>query len=1136
MKKLSKVGKLSSGLTLLCLASALFPIPIPVALINYQLGLKSEELEMLNGEALLYWPKGLISVSNSEIRLEEAATIKYKKISLDLKRSILRATDGSILIKKELKELFNDFKTSNQSDQSFIVHLEETSLQHLEFEAVGTATINIDKNDIDMKAQMNFVKTLEGDIEIFAKSNDSLRNWTAQSRSNLSASNNKTNFLPDLPITFKKISSSNYLKVKGQKKEITEWTLTAQSQLSNLAHKDSGVTATTVLANFYGNEKHGLSFESQSVIEDNTLLSRGEIKWNEDESFEICSKHSASSITINDELKKILDKALPTTGQWIQALGAKGEIALKASNKWSSQHNEYTIHIQPKNLSLKYNGYGDATSDHFSFPYSTQFKSGESAVTITENQIFIDLEGLMGEAALKSYGHINLKPNNNTYDINFQFEELTLDSRISYALSGNPNLSKAWRDLGSPKNGRLTGAITIAKKDAEDFYYKLDLNAKDTLVSPTALPITAKVINANILATPKHIEINSKISALGSHLELKAISTANMEKLHCDIKGVDLKLTPSDALLIKNYLPTRNPVNIPAVEANLNYKATILSDKNWEESHVYAEVSLDKFRLPWEGGSAEFKNQHAKPAHFFSENNRYYFHIPLIESNNGKETIQLFAQGNSEENKKNTSIIFNNININKNNIGSFKKNNNEVSWGTDLDWSGTINGFTNVNLNDTKDFEAYANLESLKVVSLNNNATIRLSGPVKISPGKVNSPKLKILAAQSEFSINNFNGILDSEGLRCTANISSNSGLNMRAGINFLASKELAKTLKALGADGVLFAEDIEVESYFPDEGPFQAKFKGKMRINEFEMHNSFKLEDGAAGINVTNAWWNSEKDFGGHLKILNGTGTLNNLKVRNVITDIALTPKEAICSQMHAELLDGVIETDGFDENNTFFQGNVRIGLKDSLPIGVSCFLHNLDLGSLRNELEIPGALSGKLSGRLEVESPTPSPTFAKGSAQLKVNRGILGAVPVLNKIWQVAGLTPPIINTGNFKIRLNGNGIINMEHFSLDGAAIELTGKGYALMDSSVNLKVTMRTFSILGRLPLLKDIWDFFIEQQVYGPIESPIIVQRSMSKIAGAEFQRPPFPLWVPMAETPNWNISPIIPISEKVIQQ
>ena len=91
MKKLSKVGKLSSGLTLLCLASALFPIPIPVALINYQLGLKSEELEMLNGEALLYWPKGLISVSNSEIRFEEAATIKYKKISLDLKRSILRA-------------------------------------------------------------------------------------------------------------------------------------------------------------------------------------------------------------------------------------------------------------------------------------------------------------------------------------------------------------------------------------------------------------------------------------------------------------------------------------------------------------------------------------------------------------------------------------------------------------------------------------------------------------------------------------------------------------------------------------------------------------------------------------------------------------------------------------------------------------------------------------------------------------------------------------------------------------------------------------------------------------------------------------------------------------------------------------
>jgi len=82
---------------------------------------------------------------------------------------------------------------------------------------------------------------------------------------------------------------------------------------------------------------------------------------------------------------------------------------------------------------------------------------------------------------------------------------------------------------------------------------------------------------------------------------------------------------------------------------------------------------------------------------------------------------------------------------------------------------------------------------------------------------------------------------------------------------------------------------------------------------------------------------------------------------------------------------------------------------------------------------------------------------------------------------------------------------------------------------MDTTLQLKVTLRTLGFVGRLPLLKDLIDFLIEQQVYGPAEAPIITHRASGKLFEGEFERAPFPLWVPAGPQPNWKISPIHPV-------
>ena len=135
---------------------------------------------------------------------------------------------------------------------------------------------------------------------------------------------------------------------------------------------------------------------------------------------------------------------------------------------------------------------------------------------------------------------------------------------------------------------------------------------------------------------------------------------------------------------------------------------------------------------------------------------------------------------------------------------------------------------------------------------------------------------------------------------------------------------------------------------------------------------------------------------------------------------------------------------------------------------------------------------------------------------------------MPVLKNIWAVAGVRPPVFKSGRVVFEANGEDRVDIDELSLEHELLEVRGEGYIRFDTELHLKVTLRTLGPLGRLPVLRDILDWFIEQDVRGPIERPVIYQRSTSKLFNTE-PFVPFPLWAPAPPKPDWRSSPGIPV-------
>jgi hypothetical protein len=381
--------------------------------------------------------------------------------------------------------------------------------------------------------------------------------------------------------------------------------------------------------------------------------------------------------------------------------------------------------------------------------------------------------------------------------------------------------------------------------------------------------------------------------------------------------------------------------------------------------------------------------------------------------------------------------------------------------------------------------------------------------------------------------------------LHVEADLESNRGIELTSDLPVLAGSRLATILQELGIKGELKAESLGVSADLNADGSITAEFNGDLEISDLQVSEGIPLNNGSAMVNINKASWAAATGFSASMSITNGTVRLGQLLVRDIRTTaedeikvdtdkggtLVINDEGIRIENLKADLLGGEI-AGGF----SFLTKESETGGSKTEAYDFNVTLEDIDLAQMRNDLKIRGALSGRLGGDIGIKSPSTSPTDFTGAVNLSLEDAMLGSVPVLKNLWKKFGFPAPaiVIDTGRLALELNGDGKMTVENISLDGTAFEFVGKGTATMDSMVNLKITMRTLSLITRLPVIADILDFFIEQQVYGPMEDLKIRHRSWSKIIewvtdDEAFVPPAFPLWMPTPDPPEWNTSPIIPV-------
>ncbi|MCH2112602.1 MAG: hypothetical protein MK213_07070, partial [Planctomycetes bacterium] len=187
------------------------------------------------------------------------------------------------------------------------------------------------------------------------------------------------------------------------------------------------------------------------------------------------------------------------------------------------------------------------------------------------------------------------------------------------------------------------------------------------------------------------------------------------------------------------------------------------------------------------------------------------------------------------------------------------------------------------------------------------------------------------------------------------------------------------------------------------------------------------------------------------------------------------------------------------------------------------------------RRELNLPGALSGRVQGELDFSSTSPSPLDYSGVGSLTIEDGYLGTVPVLSALWESGGIQPPTFKSGKLLFKAHPKkhyGRIRLEEFDLHHDLLTVTGQGWLGMDGYLDLKATLRSglVPIIGwGIPLISDLFfDPLVEQDVFGPLDRPIVRQRVLHKLTESNQKRIPLLLSFPILEREDWQRSPAWP--------
>ncbi|MBC8369262.1 MAG: hypothetical protein H8E25_04625 [Planctomycetes bacterium] len=1133
-KRISLAARISLLSSALIAVVATSNIRVPHFVINSVLRQISPELAANAGnislkisEGKLLFKSVVLSYEDKNISRVSQGQINIGVNPLDdsfLQPVLLRLDSAKVLMNQRLQILLENTEHNGGLLSGLQIDINKCSFSYRDHgeEIITLDNINADGTLNDSRGVLSLnascTTPVTGEVLLELQSHDNNNKW--DSWVSVGGEINKTwPLLNESVASFSRAALNTKFAISGDEHGITQYSiegnvLSDSPRLTepNLSFEQSQIT-------FSGSSAQGLVVDAETLLFGKRILSHGRVDFSAARPFSLYLEHIAKDLLVDEQLQQWLGKIEPDIATYVDATQARGVVDAQIITNYDDNELQWAINIEPQDISVSYQGIPGEIDEHFSFPYPAELNSG--FIAIARDSLLFNTAGRVGQGSFSLIGDVDFLPIESTVNLEIAVDDIKIDQRVPNALSGSPAIAKLWRDLGSPSGGHADALVRIYSAES-DIEYLINIDVRDCQAQPAMLPLQVDINDAQVTLMPDYAKFTVKGAAAQSLLNINGsvnglASDAAQLRVHVD--GTGWHPSERESNVMSSYLPIPAGLASFPFGGEFSYRLNLVWPNINLSPHLSAQLFANNAKATWPELSIDFSNLSTHHAQLFATDDFYNFQLGAATADANQGSLVAKCNLSPIAQLSTATVDIQQLPITNTLVISSQKFAEQSVWGDHLDWNGAVSGFATFDPLRPQQFDSVIEMNPLVINSKSlPNEAFELSGKLNLSPAQISAEKLILKSPHSALIVHQLAGDFIDDALLATAVVESNDGVQLNSSLPALAGSEFALALEQLQLEGELFADSLKISSRLSRDGSITADFEGGMTIEKLDMKNGIPLSKGFASIDVKNAWWNSADDFGAAMTFSNGSGYLSDIKITDASAAVQINARELSCQQLQANLLEGDV------------RGSASIGFTGTTPINIDVKLSSIDLGEMRNELGITGALSGTVNGNLRLASPSPSPTFSKGIVDLTIKDGVLGSVPVLKSIWDVAGLPSPIIDEGNLNLMLDGSGKINVNKFNLYGTAFDFTGDGTAYMDSTINLKVTMRTLGPITRIPLLKDLLDLFIEQQIYGPIDSPVLVHRTWAKWFGnKDFLRPPFPLWVPAPATPDWNISPVIPV-------
>ncbi|MFK5956590.1 MAG: hypothetical protein QM477_09120 [Planctomycetota bacterium] len=1137
-------------LTGFLLITAYLPMPIPIGLINQAIALRAPELSLAAEGATLRWGRGQIALADLRLKHHdvERARVDRTEAYLDLrpwsssfgKPISLKIREADSDLNPEILRSFAKLKSSNSSPFPLQLEISDSALRWTEENGQIYQITNVQVAGFLSPQGARFAVHSQselpaaGNLTIHIDANENFAEWSIATTADV-------RFVEDWPLLMREEFpwSGAYLQLRtqtsGNAGSIGESKVKGSFALAKLDYPSYDLHLSNLGANFEGNSSRGIGFTLHGAETHGDFVGSGALRLTAGAHPTIDLAAQSQGVEIDGPLVDWLETILPKVGEIVKGLEPRGFPQTEFAAHWNEEFGfDWSLHVDGSNTKLTYRGFLNETDgSRFSFPYPVHVHHGHM-VTGSNILLFTGQTDLGESGRAWATGTFDFRPEEVEFAIDLAAENVALDARINHALTGNPEVARLWRDLGSPTSG-TAGIEVLLRYDGKELGASIRGEGHDVDAIPGLLPLPMHADSAWFSWKPGLARFGGLLRAVGGNFNLSGEAReANEENadsvLRMTLQGLGADPTEAELRTLSAYLHLPPAIADFPVMGDVSYGLQMVLPLGEAPPHLLANFQSNGASLQWPTMGLSFTPLNGAGA-IALHGEDFLISLPRSWSEVDGGNMRASLQVSSLPGLSQATVYGQDLQINSDLLFRMQAFTGQEPWGTHVDWSGTADMRATMNPGNPEQFRARVDLKPLTMTMGQElrNETFRLQGAIHLYPNGFRADILRLHSEDSDLSIRQIEGAFDGDVLNLNAILDSQQGVSLRSRLAAIASPDALTALTEIGLDGKIRADNLHVQAILPAGKMPRLRAKGGLIFEDVSMDGVSPITRGYAAVQVRKAWWNNTTEFGAELNLSDGTGKLGEIGMSDASAHIHIDTNVIRWTDVNVSLLGGKLTTDGKTRDGEEVRGFFTLGLTPGAPIGVRCFADNLSLQRMRREVGLGGSLAGELSGYLFLKSPTPSPTFCRGLGQLHIENGVLGTVPVLNTIWQVAGINPPKFSEGDLHFRTDGTGTIYVEKMSLNHNLLEVRGEGSIDMDTNLSLKVTLRTFSFLGRLPILKDLIDLLVEQQVYGPAEAPIITQRAVSKIGGDKFLRPPFPLWVPAPPRPDWKVSPVLPV-------